>query len=214
MSKTIGQRIKELREQRGLTQAELSKLIGRAQTTVATWESQPNRAPDKKIMAKIAQIFEVSVDYLFGVEKFEGANVPCYGAVSSKGFTWPGGKKNNFITNDEYGDDCFALKILDEDLSPFILQNDYGIFRKKAIPKDRDIVVVRFPEESNFSVVRSWRCSEDLIDLLPTNPRNTDKSRLFRIATQQNGTIKLAPTGKLVVEGVLIGIKRIWETKK
>ena len=72
MSKTIGQRIKELREQRGLTQDELGKLLGCAQTTVANWENQPERTPEKKIIAKLAQVFQVTVDYLFGVEKRKG----------------------------------------------------------------------------------------------------------------------------------------------
>ena len=55
MSKTIGQRIKELREQRGLTQAELAKLLGCAQTTVDEWERRKDREPSKKFVSAIEE---------------------------------------------------------------------------------------------------------------------------------------------------------------
>lgn len=97
MSKAIGQRIRELREQRGLTQAELAKLLGCAQTTVANWENQACRAPGKKTIAQVAQIFSVTVDYLLGVEKFENTTIPCYGEVSSKGFLWPDNREYNSL---------------------------------------------------------------------------------------------------------------------
>jgi transcriptional regulator with XRE-family HTH domain len=40
MSKAIGQRIRELRDQRGLTQAELAKLLGCAQNTIVAWDEK------------------------------------------------------------------------------------------------------------------------------------------------------------------------------
>ena len=64
MSKTIGQRIKELREERGLTQAELAKLLGCAQNTVAEWENRKDRLPGGKLLGDIAKIFGISFDYL------------------------------------------------------------------------------------------------------------------------------------------------------
>jgi len=39
MNKTIGQRIKELREQRGITQQKLAEQLGCSQATIAEWEN-------------------------------------------------------------------------------------------------------------------------------------------------------------------------------
>jgi transcriptional regulator with XRE-family HTH domain len=89
MSKTIGQRIRELREQRGLTQAELAKLLGCAQNTVAEWEKREGRAPGKLLLLKVAALLDVTIDYLLGKEKTSNTQVPCYGEILSEEFCWP-----------------------------------------------------------------------------------------------------------------------------
>ena len=144
--------------------------MGCAQTTVANWENQGNRVPDKKMITKIAKTFNVTVDYLLGVEKFGNTTIPCHGEVSSQGFIWTelGECTPLKVSADEYSPDSFALKISDDDLEPFILKNDYAIFRK-GIPKSGDIVVVYF-RKKNIAMVRSWRNSKDVIALLPINP--------------------------------------------
>lgn len=208
MSKTIGERIRELRKHRGFTQRELAEKIGCAQTTVANWENIPTRSPDKEVMGKVAEIFNVTVDYLFGVEPFDNLTIPCYGEVSSRGFTWS--DEDHYplkVASDEYNPNSFALKILDDDLEPFILKDDYAIFSKIA-PKDRDIVVVRFPEDKDISMVRVWRCNEDLVALFPVNFLNTKRTLLFRILSQKNSKVKLTSKGSLIIEGVFIGLKR------
>lgn len=58
-------RIRELRVQDGLTQIELAKIIGVAQNTLSNWENG-NREPDNATLAKIADYFHVSIDYILG----------------------------------------------------------------------------------------------------------------------------------------------------
>jgi len=58
-------RIKELREQRGLSQASLASSLGVAQNTLSNWENA-KRAPDSEKLIRIADYFAVSVDYLLG----------------------------------------------------------------------------------------------------------------------------------------------------
>lgn len=57
------QKIAELRKGRGLSQKEFGKLIGAAQNTVCNWENG-KREPDVQTLNKIADFFNVSVDYL------------------------------------------------------------------------------------------------------------------------------------------------------
>ena len=58
-------RIRELREMRGVQQKELSIDLGVSQPTVSDWESG-RKQPSSKSAAKIADYFEVSIDYLLG----------------------------------------------------------------------------------------------------------------------------------------------------
>ena len=61
----FSERLRQLRTERGLRQADLAKHLGIAQTTVANYE-QHARFPDEERLSKIAQYFDVSLDYLLG----------------------------------------------------------------------------------------------------------------------------------------------------
>ena len=56
---------KELRKEKGLTQIELSKLFSIDQTTVSKWELG-KAVPDVATLCRLADFFDVSVDYLLG----------------------------------------------------------------------------------------------------------------------------------------------------
>lgn len=59
----IGQRMRELRETARLSQAEIAKLCGTNQTTIARMEAGKT-APSVKILVWWADYFNVSMDYL------------------------------------------------------------------------------------------------------------------------------------------------------
>jgi len=61
----LGDKIKELRKLRGLTQAELAKVIGVTTSAVSSYEIL-ERQPSYDILIKIATFFNVSTDYLLG----------------------------------------------------------------------------------------------------------------------------------------------------
>ena len=56
-------RIRELREEKGLKQVELAGILGVRQNTLSTWETG-RYEPDNEMLQKIADYFDVSVDYL------------------------------------------------------------------------------------------------------------------------------------------------------
>jgi len=58
-------RLRELRSSNGLRQKDLAEALGVAQTTIANYE-QGARFPDEKILHRIADYFNVSLDYLLG----------------------------------------------------------------------------------------------------------------------------------------------------
>ncbi len=63
----LSERLKELRIAAGLTQQELSIVFFVNQRTVSNWENG-KREPDLVTFVKIAKFFEVSADYLLGLE--------------------------------------------------------------------------------------------------------------------------------------------------
>ncbi len=65
-------RLKELREKRKLSQAELAKVLGVAQSTVGMWECGKNK-PEYEMLSKIANYFDVSLDSLAGRESTKNA---------------------------------------------------------------------------------------------------------------------------------------------
>lgn len=66
---TLGTRLRKLRETKNLTQTELSELLGmKTYTTVSKWESNDN-FPKGKDLKVLAEIFNVSSDYLLGLSE-------------------------------------------------------------------------------------------------------------------------------------------------
>lgn len=60
-------RIKELRQQKGVTQKELSKYLGVAQNTLSYWENGKIDI-DTESLCKLADYFQISLDFLLGRE--------------------------------------------------------------------------------------------------------------------------------------------------
>lgn len=58
-------RLKQLRENKGLSQYAFANKLGLSQSAVGNWESG-KRIPDAEMLCAIADYFEVSVDYLLG----------------------------------------------------------------------------------------------------------------------------------------------------
>lgn len=63
---TIGDRIKQLRLENNLTQEEFGKIFGIVKSTVSMYESNKS-TPDDELKKKIAEYFNVSLDWLMGV---------------------------------------------------------------------------------------------------------------------------------------------------
>ncbi len=66
-------KIKELREESGMTQKELASRIGNLQRNVSNWENGISE-PDCKTLIDIADTFDVTLDELLGREKNYGKN--------------------------------------------------------------------------------------------------------------------------------------------
>lgn len=66
MMSGLAERLKKLREERHLSQYQVARDLGVPRTTYANWE-QGKAEPDSDTLKKIADYFDVSVDYLLGL---------------------------------------------------------------------------------------------------------------------------------------------------
>lgn len=63
--KTFGDRLKELRKEKGISGLELANIFKVHKGSVSNWETN-RRSPDKEMIVKLAEYFGVTVDYLLG----------------------------------------------------------------------------------------------------------------------------------------------------
>ena len=61
----FGEKLKELRTEKGLSQRKLGEILGVCNQAVSFWETG-SREPDLDTIIKIADFFDVSVDFLLG----------------------------------------------------------------------------------------------------------------------------------------------------
>ncbi|VBB06492.1 Hypothetical protein LUCI_1725 [Lucifera butyrica] len=61
----FAERLKMLRTGKGITQEELARLCGVRQQTIGGWETGRTQ-PDQKSIVYLADLFDVSIDFLFG----------------------------------------------------------------------------------------------------------------------------------------------------
>lgn len=79
----LGQRIKELRKKRKMTQYDLAQLLGISSSAIGMYE-QDRRDPNYELILKISEIFEVTVDYLLSNDDTEVCAELVYKTKSKK----------------------------------------------------------------------------------------------------------------------------------
>jgi transcriptional regulator with XRE-family HTH domain len=68
----FGKRIKELRQERNLGQKELARILSTSKQNLSRWE-KGYFEPDQETTVRLARFFDVTTDYLFGLENEDGS---------------------------------------------------------------------------------------------------------------------------------------------
>ncbi|QFQ90977.1 LexA family protein [Lacticaseibacillus manihotivorans] len=160
---TIGKRIAALRKKRSWTQAMLSDKMSVSQSTVTMWENG-KRAVSSEDTIKLATLFDVTTDYLLGLDDDMPANavpitaaetvqIPVYGEIQAGVATLA---EQNVIGQldvkkdvvERYGyDNLFALKVRGESMNRKIINGHTAVFCKDIQPESGDIVAVMIDHE-------------------------------------------------------------------
>lgn len=151
------ERLKQLRNKAGLTQTEMCSMFGVAQNTYSQWETD-KREPDFKTLSRIADYFQVSVDYLLG------RDAPSESAETVPGLIAVRKQKIPVLGEIACGKPIFA----DEDREVYVsvsedLVCDYALIAKgdSMLPRihDGDLVFIR-----EMPVVENGRIAAVLIE--------------------------------------------------
>ncbi len=171
-------RIKELRKQKGTTLQKLADYLHTATSTISQYETGKREA-SFDTLSKIADYFNVSIDYLLGRESIEEkkpgiVKIPVYGYI-------PAGIPTEMIDTsfiEDYeeiseelckgGKEYFGLKVKGNSMFPEFRDGDTIIFRKQDDCENNDYCAVSINHtESTFKKVIK---KESGITLLPLNP--------------------------------------------
>ena len=65
----FGERLKELRDEHGLTQKQVAISVGVGLSALAMWETNPKRVPCYEVVKRVAELFGTTAAYLLDGEK-------------------------------------------------------------------------------------------------------------------------------------------------
>ena len=144
-------RLKALRNKKGLSQTELAKLLFVSQQTVAKWETDKS-TPNPETILKISNILDVSTDYLLGNStepssdsKSKYIKIPVLGYVAAG---IPTDAVENIIDWEEIpaemakSAEYFGLVINGDSMEPRICKGDVVIVRKQSDIDSGDMAIV------------------------------------------------------------------------
>lgn len=173
---TMGERIKRLRQLKGVTQEELAKIVGLQRGAIAKYEIGIVENMKQTTIKKMADYFGVKPSYLMCLEdKLDELGnpvieVPILGTVKA-GYDYLA-QENWIGTIDiskklaETGE-FFALKIHGDSMFPVFIENDTVVVRKQEDFENGDIVVALINGEE--ATVKKGKKSDNSILLQPLN---------------------------------------------
>ncbi len=166
--------LRQARKAKGLTQAEVARTIGLTQNGYSYWENGKAKI-DKDQLLKLAELFEVSTDYLLGntsKPNTKGVWIPVLGDVAAG---IPIEAVEDIVDYEEIDaalaatGDFFGLRIKGSSMEPRIREGDVVIVRKQDDADTGDTVVVLVNGDS-ATVKRLKKEADGSMWLLPNNP--------------------------------------------
>ena len=167
-------RLREARKAKGLTQVEVSRIIGISQNGYSDWETGKNRV-DARSLGRLAELYGVTVNYLLGIDENDapakGVRIPALGSVAAG---IPIEAIQDIVDYEEIDADMaaageyFGLRIKGSSMEPRIREGDVVIVRRQEEAETGDTVVVLVNGDS--ATVKRIKIEPNGIALIPNNP--------------------------------------------
>ena len=165
-------RVKQLRKQKGISQAVLAKVLHVDQSAVSKWER--GGYPTLDTAAALADFFGVSVEYLLGqsdVAASKAVRIPVLGRVPA-GIPFEAIEDvldwEEIPAEQAKRGEYFALKVKGDSMEPRIYDGDVLIVRKQSTAESGNVVIALV--NGDDATVKRFKRLEHGIMLLPNNP--------------------------------------------
>ena len=177
----LHEKIRELRKQKGVTQQQLADILCVEKTNISKWEAGVYE-PGKAVLSKMAEYFNVSVDYLLGrtdnptpdTLPTATIKIPLLGNIAA-------GQPIEAIENVEdyvyISEDMarrgtyFALKVKGNSMEPRIYEGDIAIIRHQAMVNNGEIAAVKV--NGDDVTLKKVEYVKDGVKLIGLNPSFT-----------------------------------------
>ena len=173
----MGERIKQLRQSKGLTQEELGEYIGVKKAAITKYEKGNVKNMKRSTIETLSKLFEVSPSYLMCLDEpkldIHGnpvVSIPVLGTVKA-GYNYLA--EENIIGTLDISEelsktgDFFALKVKGDSMAPAIIEGDFVIVKKQDDFENGDIVVALI--NGDEATIKKAKKSENSILLQPFN---------------------------------------------
>jgi repressor LexA len=171
------QAIKHLRAKKNISQKELADKLNVSRSTISMWETGASQ-PDNENILKMAEIFNVSVDVIFGREAYPdrpestgGKWIPVLGTIAAG---VPIAAIEDIIDWEEITlemantGEHFALKIKGSSMEPLISESDVVIVKQQPDVDSGDVAVVIINGED--ATIKKIKKMPEGVMLIPNNP--------------------------------------------
>lgn len=183
-------RLKELRKSKGITQTEISRMLGISQNNYSYWENGKVKI-DNESLQKLADFFGITVDYLLGRNEKSPSNVfdveglLVYEEIGTvcAGFNGaineiPTGKKIEIPASMISGgnkDDYFVLRVTGNSMYPKLLEGDTILCKRCDSVDSGDLAVVLYNGDEATVKKVNYITGQNWLELIPINPEYPSK---------------------------------------
>lgn len=176
-----GIRLKELREGKGLKQSELAKIFNISPSSIGMYETD-KREPDDNLKMRFAEFFNVTVEYLMGLDKTSNKRLlPVLGTVKA-GYNYLA--EENIIDyiephmNISKPDDYFGLIVKGDSMAPLFDEGDYVVVHKQDDFESRKVCIVLI--NGDEATIKKVIKTNDGIELHCFNPYYPSRKYTFK----------------------------------
>lgn len=192
MANNMGQIIKDLRTQKGLTQDELAKIVGVQRSAIAKYELGIVDNMKRTTIEIMANFFNVSPTYLMGLEEEkENSNIlkdlliiPVVGKIRAGEpiLVEENIEDNFFISASMYNlhspDGLFFLKVIGNSMNNVIPEGGYALIRQQDTAENGDVVVA-IVNGNNEATLKRFKQINDTIIILEPDSTNPDYKEII-----------------------------------
>lgn len=178
------EKIRELRKERKLTMKKLGQIVGVSESTISLYENG-KRQPDYDTLQKLADYFDVSVDYLLGREEppklppnmfpltdSTAAMIPIVATVRGgwNGVPEPVYDGTMAVYDRKNPQEYVWMQVDGDSMAPDIKNGDYVLVHIQPTAENSEIVVAMLDGEEG--TVKKYQRDENGVMLIPLNTQH------------------------------------------